>query len=90
MKKLHLTTVLLALSVIAFSQNLRPIYEQTPINLLQSKVLASYTKNTFLENLVKGNDDNLYITNFPEGLVLKISPTGAKEIYAKIPGKIAG
>ncbi|MBC7887295.1 MAG: gluconolactonase [Ferruginibacter sp.] len=91
MKKFFLIiTGITAICGVCNCQGLPPIYDQASINLLSSKVLLSYPKNTFLENLVKGDDDNLYVTNFPEGTVLKISPAGQKEVYAKIEGKIAG
>jgi sugar lactone lactonase YvrE len=57
---------------------------------LKSKVLVAYPKNTWLENMVEGKDGNIYATNYPEGIVYKISKSGTTENYAKITGKIAG
>ena len=73
-----------------FAQNLPDIFGSTPKQLLVSKTLAAYPKNTWLENLVAGENENLYVTNYPEGKVLKVSPGGEKELYATIDGKIAG
>jgi sugar lactone lactonase YvrE len=73
-----------------FSQSLPHIFASTPKRLLDSKILAAYPKNTWLENLVVGPNGALYATNYLEGKVFKIAADGEKEVYAAIDGKIAG
>ena len=58
--------------------------------MLKSRVLVSFPRNTWLENLVMGGDGNLYVTDYPKGRVFKISRSGEAELYATIKGKIAG
>jgi len=72
------------------SQALPPIFGSTPRRVLKSKVLVSFPKNTWLENLVMGDDGELYVTDYPEGKVFKVSRSGTAGVYATIKGKIAG
>lgn len=90
MTRTSLAVTLILLSLTTRPQSLPPIYDHVPQQILRSKVFATYPRNTFLENLVTGNDGNLYVTNYPAGRVLRILPNGDKEEFARIPGKIAG
>ena len=90
MKKLITMCALVLQSSVLFSQNLPDIFGSTPKQLLASKVIAKYPKNTWLENLVVGQNNTLYVTNYPEGKVFKILPSGKSNLYATIDGKIAG
>src|SRR5262249_23289215 len=80
----------LAFALMAHAQNLPSMFEHTPKNIVQVKKLALFPKNSWLENLVVGNDHALYVTNYPEGRVMKVSMDGTQDEYAKIDGKIAG
>lgn len=86
---LVLSVVVLRSSAV-FSQDLPNLFGSTPKQLLNAKTLAAYPKNTWLENLVVGEKETLYVTDYPEGKVYKIHPDGKKELYASIEGKIAG
>jgi sugar lactone lactonase YvrE len=90
MKKLKFTTALLLSTSGLFSQHLPKLFESTPKHLLDAKTLVAFPKNTWLENLVVGENGSLYVTDYPEGKVFKVSPDGKKEGYASIDGKIAG
>jgi sugar lactone lactonase YvrE len=90
MNQLGITIALFLSPSGIFSQNLPNIFASTPKQLLDAKTLAAYPKNTWLENLVVGQNGALYVTNYPEGKVFKIAADGKKEVYASIDGKIAG
>jgi hypothetical protein len=90
MKASFITLTTLILSNIAFSQALPPIFTNTPRKILKSEILISYPKNTWLENMVKGRDSALYLTDYPSGNVYRVTTAGTKELYANIKGKIAG
>src|SRR5258708_17869270 len=76
--------------VSSHAQGLPPIYDNTTKDLYQTKNFVIYPKNTWLENIVKGNDGAFYLTNYPSGKILKVTADGKQEDYAQIKGKIAG
>lgn len=89
-KSILISSFLLSLTATIFGQGLPPIYDNTPKEIQPTKNFAHYPKNTWLENIVKGNDGNFYITNYPVGVILKVSKSGNTENYAQVKGKIAG
>jgi SMP-30/Gluconolactonase/LRE-like region len=90
MKKYFFTLTTLIPSTFVFSQALPPIFTNTPRKILKSEILISYPKNTWLENMAKGSDSALYLTDYPSGNVYRVTTKGAKALYANIKGKIAG
>lgn len=90
MKRLFTSLLAVCCCVVVFGQTLPAIFDSVPTDLLKSKVFVSFPKNTWLENLVLSDKGDLYVTDYPKGLVYKISPEGKKENYSKINGKIAG
>ncbi len=91
MKRIIIFLMLISINLMIFAQGLPPIFESTPKKLLKAKTLTAFPKNTWLENFVITKNGILFLTNYPQGLVYKVSSDGAnKEIYSKINGKIAG
>lgn len=90
MKQILLIPVLLCSVITSLGQGLPPLYDNTPKEIQVSRNFVEYPKNTWLENIVRGYDGNFYLTEYPSGTILKVTPSGVKENYAKINGKIAG
>lgn len=91
MKLVSIFFLLISSNLMIPAQNLPPIFESTPKKLLKAKTLVAFPKNTWLENFAITKNGTLFLTNYPQGLVYKVSSDGAKkETYAKINGKIAG
>jgi len=90
MKRLFISLFAVCFSASIFAQTLPAIFDKVPTELLQTKVFVSFPKNTWLENLVLDEKGNFFVTDYPKGLVYKISTNGKSENFAKINGKIAG
>lgn len=72
------------------AQGLPPIYDQTKLDRYPVKKWVEYPVKTWMENLVQGRDGSFYLTNYPEGKVMKVNSEGISKLYAQVPGKIAG
>jgi sugar lactone lactonase YvrE len=69
-----------------------PIYDnvlRTP-STASSRIVSSYPKGTFLENIVIDEDGALIVTSYLDGKVLRITPTGKTRVIAKLPGRTSG
>jgi hemoglobin len=62
-------------------------YEKT---IHACKTVASFNINTFLENIVLDEYDNIYVTSVEEGIIYKVAPSGMVITHAAITGKPAG
>lgn len=73
-----------------FAQELPPIFEQTPVKLDKSNIIASFPEKTFLENLIHLPDGDFLINSHYEGIVYKVKLDGTKTKFAAVEGKLAG
>lgn len=78
------------LSLAASAQSLPPIYDEAPVQVASHKLVAEFPKNTFLENIALGANGAMYVTNYPEGKVVRIDASGKVTDWTKVDGKIAG
>ena len=74
----------------AIAQELPPLYQDTPVNLVPAQSIAKFPVNTFLESIVVSGDGTLFITSHEDGQIIRISPDGTQSIHATIEGKVAG
>ncbi|MBD2102570.1 gluconolactonase [Leptolyngbya sp. FACHB-261] len=73
----------------ANTQELPPLYANTPVELSANRTIATFPTNTFLENLVVDKDGSLYITSHEDGKIIRITPEGRQSLYATVNGKVA-
>lgn len=72
------------------AQELPPLYEDDPVELVPSQSIATFPVNTFLESIVVDADGTLFITNHEAGEILRLTSTGESTVHAKISGKANG
>lgn len=72
------------------AQQLPPIYDRTPKQIVAAKTIAEFPANTFLENIAVDAKGNLFINSHEEGRVYRLSPDGKRAEFAAIKGKVTG
>lgn len=63
---------------------------ETQIALIPAQTIAEFPVNTFLESIVVGKNNTLFITNHYEGKIIKIGADGVPIIHAIVTGKATG
>ncbi|CAN1210148.1 Gluconolactonase [Tumidithrix helvetica PCC 7403] len=61
-----------------------------PSAIASAQTITEFPVNTFLESIVVGADNTLFITSHYEGKVFRIGSDGVPEIHATIQGKATG
>jgi hypothetical protein len=69
---------------------LPPIYENTPIELVPSQLIAEFPAHTFLESIAIAPDNTLFVTNHLSGTIVRIGEDRIPVIHASIVGKATG
>lgn len=72
------------------SLGLPPIFAETPIQLVPATTIAEFPVNTFLESIVVGADNTLFITSHLDGSVWRIGADNSPILHAQIAGRAAG
>ena len=67
-----------------------PMFSDAPIALVPAQTIAEFPVNTFLESIVIGPDNTLFITSHYEGKVIRIGADGVPTTHATIAGKATG
>lgn len=92
--KRYLVLVFTAVLVLSFERlaqaQLPPIFADVPKQIVETKTIAEFPANTFLESIAVDKQGNLFITNLEEGKIERVTPDGAKSEFSKITGKVAG
>ncbi|MDX2270467.1 MAG: SMP-30/gluconolactonase/LRE family protein [Cyanobacteriota bacterium] len=73
-----------------YAQELPPIFDQVPPQLLPATSLARLPQNTFLESIVATPEGDLFITNHEAGKILRLNSQGSLSIWATLAGKATG
>lgn len=74
----------------SFPPGLPPIFEHTPVVLAPSQLIAEFPPNTFLESIVVGADNTLFISSHFDGRVIRIGQDRVPTVHAAIAGKATG
>lgn len=97
MKPIALTIIAaLSLGILSYrcdrvlAQNLPPLYENTPQELVPAHSIAHFPVNTFLESIAIDDRGTLFITSHDDGKIIRLHPDGRQSIHAEIKGRIAG
>ncbi len=72
------------------SSQLPPIFDQTPIAIVPSVLLAEFPVNTFLENIAIDAQGTLFVTSYEDGKLYEINRSGERREFAKVEGKALG
>lgn len=89
-KQLSLTLMFFGASIALFAQQRPPIFDKTPRDIKPVSTLATFPKQTFLENLVLLPDGSMLVNSHLEGIVYKIKPSGEPQKFASVKGKLTG
>lgn len=66
------------------------MFSNAAINLLPAHTIAEFSINTFLESIVVGADNTLFITSHQDGKIYRIGSDGIPIIHAEVNGKATG
>lgn len=58
--------------------------------LVPAETLASFPIGTFLENIALSASGDIFLTSFHDGAIIRRTPDGAQEIFARIDGAVSG
>jgi sugar lactone lactonase YvrE len=81
---------LIAAAAVAQAPQLPPLFAHVPVRSLPARTVAELPPNTFLENLVVDAQGIAYVTSHVDGVVYRFRNDGRLEVFARVPGKIAG
>lgn len=56
----------------------------------EAGVVADFPVNTFLENIVVDEENNIFFTSYLEGRVYRANAAGEKRLFAQVEGNISG
>ncbi|HYO84373.1 MAG TPA: hypothetical protein VES20_23415 [Bryobacteraceae bacterium] len=59
-------------------------------NLLGAETIKPYPPGTVLENIAISSAGDLFVTSLLEGIIYKVSPSGASLVFGQVPGELAG
>lgn len=76
--------------IAALSNQLQPIFVNTPEAIVPATTIAEFPINTFLENIVVDSQGHLLITSYEEGKIYQVTTTGTIKEYANVGGNAAG
>lgn len=69
---------------------LPPIFLETPTELSPARLIAEFPAQTFLESIVVGGDNTLFISSHLDGKVWRIGEDGVPVLHTAIAGKATG
>jgi putative intracellular protease/amidase len=76
--------------VAALTNQLPPIFTNTPEAIASANTIAELPLNTFLENITVDPQGNLFITSYEEGKIYQVTTSGKIQEFANISGNAAG
>src|SRR5690242_14478918 len=57
---------------------------------LRADTIVTYPPGTILENIAVAPAGDLYVSDVDSGTLYRVSPEGASQIFARVPGPLAG
>jgi sugar lactone lactonase YvrE len=69
---------------------LPPIFSATPMQMSPARIIVEFPAQTFLESIVVGADNTLFVSSHLDGKIWRIGQDGLPVLHAAIAGKATG